>query len=111
MSRVKLIIICVLSWLALCWIIPAQLFQALAGSKRAWRVWLEIDDALSVSTGGTQDISMSARAGLARRQNKLWGKIFAGILDFLDPPDHCDRAMKKEIEEAEEVKKMMNFEF
>jgi hypothetical protein len=55
-------------------------------------------------TGGDANMTMSARAGYARRDGSKFGKGMCHVLDWLDKRDgdapegdHCDLAMKHDV--------------
>jgi hypothetical protein len=59
----------------------------------------------SALTGGMPGESLSGRAGTARRQGKLRGKIFVPIINFImgNNPNHCDDAIAGDIRRAKAV--------
>lgn len=69
------------------------LISALLGSRRAWPVAVANDQALNaalVGKPGSEDETVSSRAGKAARAGKRWGCILCRLLDAVDP-GHCDR--------------------
>jgi hypothetical protein len=69
-----------------------------------FNVLLALDLLASALTGGIPGESLSGRAGTARRQGKLRGRIFAPIIDFLAcNPNHCEEAIAGDISRAKAV--------
>lgn len=69
------------------------LVSALFGSDRAWPVAVANDQALNaalVGRAGSEDETISSRAGKAARAGKCWGCLLCRLLDLLDP-GHCAR--------------------
>ncbi|MDR2882091.1 MAG: hypothetical protein LBV29_09390 [Azoarcus sp.] len=66
---------------------------ALAGSNRAAPVTVANDQALNAALRGRQgseDETISSRAGKAARRGRWWGCVLCGVLDWFDP-GHCER--------------------
>lgn len=68
----------------------AGLAAALAGSNRAWRVAVSNDQTANAGAGGSEDETISSRAGKAARAGRRWGCILCRWLDAIDP-GHCER--------------------
>lgn len=69
-----------------------------------FNVALALDLLASALTGGMPGETLSGRAGTARRQGKLRGRIFAPIIDFLAcNPLHCAEAIAGDIRRARAV--------
>lgn len=69
------------------------LAAALAGSSRAWPVAVANDQALNAALSGkpgSEDETVSSRAGKAARKGKAWGCVLCRLLDKIDP-GHCER--------------------
>lgn len=69
------------------------LTAALLGSDRAWPVAVANDQALNaalVGRSGSEDETISSRAGKAAQSGRRWGCILCRMLDWFDP-GHCDR--------------------
>lgn len=72
------------------------LIAALAGSDRAWPVAVANDQALNaalVGRSGSEDETVSSRAGKAAQSGRRWGCILCRMLDWLDP-GHCARSIE-----------------
>lgn len=69
------------------------LFLAILGGSRnrAWRLTLSYDQVANAAFGGSEDETISSRAGKARDANKKWGCILCKVLDFIEK-NHCDLA-------------------
>lgn len=68
------------------------LIAALIGSSRAWPVTVANDQALNaalVGRSGSEDETLSSRAGKAQRLGHRWGCILCRLLDKIDP-GHCE---------------------
>lgn len=69
------------------------LIAALVGSDRAWPVAVANDQALNaalVGRSGSEDETISSRAGKAAQSGRRWGCILCRMLDWFDP-GHCAR--------------------
>lgn len=69
------------------------LFAVLLGSDRAWPVAVANDQALNaalVGRSGSEDETVSSRAGKAAQSGRRWGCILCRMLDWFDP-GHCAR--------------------
>lgn len=66
---------------------------ALLGSDRAWPVAVANDQTLNaalVGRSGSEDETISSRAGKAAQSGRRWGCILCRVLDWFDP-GHCAR--------------------
>ena len=76
---------------------------ALAGSSRAWPVAVANDQTLNaalVGKPGSEDETISSRAGKARIAGKRWGCILCRLLDLIDKR-HCEKNIEND--EGEKV--------
>ena len=67
------------------------LIAALLGSDRAWPVAVANDQVLNaalVGRSGSEDETVSSRAGKAAQSGRRWGCILCRMLDWFDP-GHC----------------------
>lgn len=72
------------------------LLAALAGSDRAWPVAVANDQTLNaalVGRPGSEDETISSRAGKARRTGRRWGCLLCRLLDKIDPR-HCEKSIE-----------------
>lgn len=71
---------------------------AIIGSNRAWPVAVANDQALNaalVGVAGSEDETVSSRAGKAASKGKRWGCILCRLLDKIDP-GHCARNIERD---------------
>lgn len=74
------------------------LVASLFGSQRAWPVAVANDQALNaalVGRAGSEDETISSRAGKASRAGKRWGCILCKLLDAIDP-GHCEKSIEED---------------
>lgn len=72
--------------IAALWMLSAIIF----GSDRAWRIAIGYDQLANVTTGGSEDETISSRAG--RNVNKKTWCILCKLLDFVEK-DHCKNSI------------------
>lgn len=70
------------------------LLYLLFSPRRFWRVMLAHDQAANAAFGGSEDETISSRAGRAARRGDRWGCILCKLLDRIDP-DHCEKSIGK----------------
>ena len=67
----------------------AQLIQAIFGSvKRSYKMAIAFDQFGNAMLGGSEDETISSRAGRAMEEGKRWGCVLCKFLDFFEK-DHC----------------------
>lgn len=69
---------------------------AIIGSNRAWPVAVANDQALNaalVGQPGSEDETVSSRAGKASREGKVWGCWLCRLLNKIDP-GHCEKSIE-----------------
>ena len=93
MSRIYLLAI----WL-LCLVASAvasiwMLLAALAGSNRAWKLAIGHDQLANAAFGGSEDETISSRAGKAAKDGKRWACVLCRLLDKFDP-GHCNKGIE-----------------
>ena len=72
------------------------LAAALVGSNRSWPVTIANDQALNaalVGKAGSEDETVSSRAGKAAHAGKAWGCILCRLLDLFDK-GHCRKSIE-----------------
>lgn len=72
------------------------LAAAIAGSNRAWPVAVANDQTLNaalVGRMGSEDETVSSRAGKAAHNGKRWGCLLCRLLDRIDP-GHCETSIE-----------------
>lgn len=62
--------------------------------RRFWRVVIAHDQAANAAFGGSEDETISSRAGRAARRGDRWGCVLCKLLDKIDP-DHCEKSIGK----------------
>jgi hypothetical protein len=67
-----------------------------------WNALVCFDRFANVLLMGKRDETISARAGLARNNGKMWGCILCQLLNKIDQ-DHCDKAIKTDRTDAEQA--------
>ncbi len=88
LKRLALWGLCVLAALvALTW----QLFASFSPGQRYWRIALGLDQSANAAFGGSEDMTISTRAALARKEGRRWGCVLCKLLDSVDK-GHCDRS-------------------
>lgn len=60
--------------------------------RRFWRVMLAHDQAANAAFGGSEDETISSRAGRAARRGERWGCVLCKLLDRLDR-GHCEKSI------------------
>lgn len=70
-----------------------MLLAILSGSKRAWTLAVSYDQLANVAFGGSEDETISSRAGKARREGRRWGCMLCRLLDRLDE-SHCEKSIE-----------------
>lgn len=71
------------------------LISALLGSDKAWRVAVANDQTLNAALSGSEDETISSRAGKAARSGKKWGCVLCRLLDKFDA-GHCERSIEED---------------
>lgn len=90
----------VLLWLgSLAMVLAANVvagIAVLAGSDRAWSVIVANDQALNaaiVGKPGSEDESISGRAGKEQRKGRGWACVLCGLLGRFDK-NHCEKSIE-----------------
>lgn len=91
-------IIMMLGWWLACQIVHLvasvwMLLAILAGSRRARTLAISYDQLANAAFGGSEDETISSRAGKARREGRRWGCVLCRWLDELDA-GHCERSIE-----------------
>lgn len=60
---------------------------------RGQRIALAWDQLANAAFGGSEDETISSRAGRARRAGRRWGCVLCRLLDALDP-GHCEASIE-----------------
>jgi len=75
-----------------------MLCAIIVGSDRAWKLAVSYDQLFNATTGGSEDETVSSRAGKLVKEKK-WACVLCKLLDKLDK-NHC----KKYIEHSTNIK-------
>lgn len=86
LGLVLLLLCAFVTLVALCW----MFFAVLGNSTRAWRLAVSFDQLANTAFGGSEDETISSRAGKAARQGKRWGCVLCGLLNRFES-DHCEK--------------------
>lgn len=74
------------------------LVAALLGSDRAWPVAVANDQAFNaalVGRSGSEDETISSRAGKAAQSGHKWGCVLCRLLDLFDK-NHCEKSIEND---------------
>lgn len=66
-----------------------MLLAILGNSDRAWRLGVSFDQLANTAFGGSEDETISSRAGKAARKGERWGCVLCKLLDWFEP-NHCE---------------------
>lgn len=69
-----------------------SLLYLFTAPRRFWRVVIAHDQAANAALGGSEDETISSRAGRAARRGDRWGCVLCKWLDRLDP-GHCEKSI------------------
>lgn len=61
-------------------------------SPRWWRVAVGKDQTGNAALGGSEDETLSSRAGRAAERGERWGCVLCKILDYVNK-DHCKKSI------------------
>lgn len=68
------------------------LLYVFTSPRRFWNVIVAQDQALNAANGGSEDETISSRAGRAAARGDRWGCVLCKALDFLQK-DHCKKSI------------------
>lgn len=74
------------------WMLLAALVSP--NGRRAWTLAVAYDQLANAAFGGSEDETISSRAGRAKRQGKRWACVLCRLLDAIDP-NHCERSIER----------------
>ena len=89
MGLVLLVLCAFAALVALGW----MFFAVLGSSTRAWRLAVSFDQLANTAFGGSEDETISSRAGKAARKGKRWGCVLCRLLDWFEP-NHCEGSIE-----------------
>lgn len=78
------------SVLALVWLLLCILFSPYG--PRPMHIAIAFDQLVNAATGGSEDETISSRAGRLRRDGRGWACVLCAVLDALDR-DHCEKSI------------------
>lgn len=61
-----------------------------------WNLLYWLTQTLNVWTGGDPDEYFSSRVGKAQQAKKIWGIVFAAVIDFFLGKHHCLESIEKD---------------
>lgn len=76
--------------LATAWMLLAVVFYP--RSQRAWHILIAYDQLGNATTGGSEDETISSRAGRLRKEGRGWACMLCRLLDWLQPA-HCEKSI------------------
>lgn len=91
--RLILLTLWLASLLAMVLALLMALVQVLAGSDRSVRVFVGADQTLNAAMGGSEDETISSRAGKGAKQGVWRYCLLCWLLAQIDP-DHCMRSIE-----------------
>lgn len=91
--RLILLSLWLASLLALVLALAMSLLQLVAGNRRAVRVFVGADQTLNAAIGGSEDETISSRAGKGARRGIWRYCLLCRLLDLVDP-GHCERSIE-----------------
>lgn len=89
LGLVLLVMCVVVAVVALGWMLGA----ILGNSSRAWRLAVSYDQLANTMLGGSEDETISSRAGKAARKGRRWGCVLCRLLDWFQP-NHCEMSIE-----------------
>jgi len=78
------------SILSALWMLGAIVFSP--NGQRAWHIALAFDQIANAASGGSEDETISSRAGRLRREGRGWACVLCRVLDWLEK-DHCEKSV------------------
>lgn len=87
------------SLLAVALALVMSLVQLIAGSPRAVRVFVGADQTLNAAIGGSEDETISSRAGKGARMGIRRYCLLCRLLNVVDP-GHCENSIEPEGSES-----------
>ena len=84
------VVLCLACILVMPLLAIVMLGQATVGSKdRAQRMAIALDQCGNAALGGSEDETISSRAGRAKRDGKKWGYVAVWLIDGVFGKGHC----------------------
>ena len=76
--------------LATAWMLLAIVFYP--SSQRAWHILIAFDQLGNATSGGSEDETISSRAGRKRKDGRKWACLLCRFLDWFDN-NHCENSI------------------
>lgn len=76
--------------LAIVWMLMCILFAPYG--KRPWHIAIALDQLANATTGGSEDETISSRAGRLKREGRGWACVLCKLLNLLQP-NHCKNSI------------------
>lgn len=76
--------------LSAAWMLICILFAP--NGKRPWHIAIAFDQLANATTGGSEDETISSRAGRLKREGRGWACVLCRLLDWLQK-DHCKHSI------------------
>lgn len=76
--------------IAIVWMIACILFMPYG--PRPMHIAIAFDQLVNAATGGSEDETISSRAGRLRKEGRGWACVLCMVLDALDK-NHCDKSI------------------
>ena len=94
LNRLRTLLLCLACIVLMPVLAIILLCQALAGSKvRALRMCVALDQCGNAGLGGSEDETISSRAGRAQRDGEPWGPLAVRCIDAVFGAGHCRASM------------------
>lgn len=92
-QRAKLVLLWLAAAVAGLFAMAWALLAALAGSPRAVRVAVALDQAANAAIGGSEDETISSRAGKGAMKGVWHWCLLCRVLNWIDP-QHCQQSLE-----------------
>ena len=76
--------------LATVWMLVCIVFAPYG--KRPWHIAIALDQLANATTGGSEDETISSRAGRLRKEGRGWACVLCLVLDWIQD-GHCDKSI------------------
>jgi hypothetical protein len=92
MKRITLIVFLLLGFVAYIFSVARMVWAIIWGSDQADHIALSYDQLGNVVFNGSEDETISSRAGLAAIKGRRWACILCRFLDWFQK-DHCEKSI------------------
>lgn len=93
MTRLKLVLLYPVIFFASVFGLLAYCWHLITGPEYAWRIAMGYDQVGNASIKGSEDETISSRAGKAKKRGDRWGCVLCRLLDWI-VPNHCEGAIE-----------------